>query len=269
MLKFTYLINFGLAGALIVPSMTQQLGSVEQLESSISNTDQAIAALTRLQERLQVGEYVAVEGILRATEQPFGDPRERSILLDRLRDEIGQLEATVQSVEMRATLPHTQEDPTKNLQPASPTGSATGSATTGLSQEGRDALEGIWPPVPGETSAVVRKTGEHISFEEDGFTVDAVRHGRAYYRAGRYAEALRLISTRKGEPVADYWAGRCLERLDRPQEALVAYLSVENNPNAEPADVARAKNDREFLEWLVDFDRKVKDLRGPQGEAKK
>ncbi len=46
MLKFTYLINFGLAGALIVPSVAQQLAGVEQLENSIASTDQAIAKAT-------------------------------------------------------------------------------------------------------------------------------------------------------------------------------------------------------------------------------
>lgn len=265
MLKFTYLINFGLAGALVVPSMTQQLGTVEQLENSIASTDQAIQALTQLEAQLQSGDYRAVEGILRATEKPFGTQRERSVLLDRLREEIGQLDSQLQTIERRTTLPHTQLDPTADLS----TDPDIDASSTGLTQEGRDALGGILPPVPGGTGATVRKVGDRLDFEEQGFTVDAIRHGRAYFRAERFEEALRLVSTRRGEPLADYWTGRCLEQLNRPQEALAAYVSVESNPDSPPEDIARAKNDREFLEWKIDFDRKLKDLHGPQGETKK
>lgn len=265
MLKFTYLINFGLAGALVVPAVTQQLDSVQQLEKSISSTEQAIQNLTQLEERLRTGDYQAVEGVLRSTERPFGTQRERSTLLDRLREEIGLLDSKLQTIETQVTLPHTQLDPTADLS----TSTETDSPNTGLTQEGRDVLDGMLPPVPGRTGATVRKTGDRLDFEEQGFTVDAIRHGRAYFRAERFDEALRLVSTRRGEPLADYWAGRCLEQLNRPQEALAAYVSVESNPDSRPEDIARAKNDREFLEWKIDFDRKLKDLHGSQGETRK
>ncbi len=263
MLKFTYLINFGLAGALIIPSVTQKLGSVEQLEQSIADTEQAIESLKRLETGLHGGDYSAVEKILQSTARPFGGAPERSILLDRLRDEIGQLESKVELIEGPAVLPHLQHDPTEDL--PTDVGTDNTASTVGLSQEGRDTLEEIWPPVPGTETPTVRKSGDRLRFEEDGFTVDALRQGRAYYRAGRYKEALRLIETRKGEPEADYWIGRCLERLERPKEAIAAYVAVEEALEAGPlAD--RAKADREFLEWLVSFDRKVKDLRGTSGE---
>ncbi len=258
MLKFTYLINFGLAGALIVPSVAQKMGSIEHLENAIANTDLAIEGLSRLETDLQAGDYSAVQQVLESTESPFGGAQERSVLLDRLRDEIGQLEAQVEKIDQRATLPHLQEDPTENIDAETP--------TVGLSQQGRDTLEEIWPPVPGSNTPAVRKSGDRLKFEDDGFTVDALRQGRAYYRAGRYKEALRLIETRKGDPEADYWIGRCLERLDRTQEAIAAYAGVEAAVESGPlAD--RAKADREFLEWLINFDRKVRDLRGESGEG--
>lgn len=260
MLKFTYLINFGLAGALIVPSLAQKMGSIEALDKAIFETDQALDELGALEAALRAGDYSAVQKVLRSTEEPFGAARERSILLDQLREEIGRLEAQVEKVDQRATLPHLLEDPTESVDPEATPG---GAPTVGLTQEGRDTLEGIWPPIPGSgtNDTVAHKEGDRIKFEEEGFTVDALRQGRAYYRAGRFKEALRLIETRKGEPEADYWIGRCLERLDRTQEAIAIYASVEAAVAGGPlAD--RARSDREFLEWLIDFDRKVRDLRG-------
>lgn len=263
MLKFTYLINFGLAGALIVPSVAQKMGSIEHLESAIANTDRAIENLALLETDLQAGDYSAVRQVLESTESPFGGAQERSVLLDRLRDEIGQLEAQVEKIDERATLPHLQEDPTEKIDVDTPSGQTP---TVGLSQQGRDTLEEIWPPVPGSDTTAVRKSGDRLKFEDEGFTVDALRQGRAYYRAGRFKEALRLIETEKGNPEADYWIGRCLERLDRTQEAIAAYAGVEAAVESGPlADRARA--DREFLEWLINFDRKVRDLRGESGEG--
>lgn len=262
MLKFTYLVNFGLAGALIVPSVAQKMGGIEALEDAIANTDRAIQNMTSLETNLLAGDYAAVKRVLDSTERPFGAARERSILLDRLRDEIGQLEAQAVRLDELSTLPHLQKDPTEPLAEET-----TNTPTVGLSQEGRDTLEEIWPPVPGIETPTVRKSGDRLKFEADGFTVDALRQGRAYYRAGRYLEALRLIQTRKDDPEADYWAGRCLERLDRAQEAVAAYAAVEAALESGPL-FERAKADREFLEWLINFDRKIRDLRGEPGGSK-
>jgi hypothetical protein len=267
MLKFTYLINFGLAGALVAPSVTQKLGGIDHLEASIANTDLAIAELQQLETLLSAGDHSAVEQVLSATEEPFGGIRERSILLDQLRDEIGRLERKVEKAGTSSLLPHLQDDPTEQITTDSAAGSAA--PTVGLTQENRDTLEEIWPPVPGSGKTTpVRKDGDRLAFEEEGFTVDALRQGRTYYRANRYKEALRLIETRRGDPEADYWIGRCLERLDRTKEAIAMYTSVEEAVKSGPlAD--RAKADREFLEWLINFDRKVRDLRGEEGAAKR
>ena len=263
MLKFTYLFNFGLVGALVVPAALQDAGTAK-LERSISATDQALAALGGVEAQLLAGDYAGVDAILASTEAPFGGARERSTLLDQLRRDIGELETQVQRFETPAGLEHLTEDPTSQLPTAAEPGGGQ-VATTGMSQQERDEVAEIWPPIPGAPGTNnVRKLGDTYSFEERGFTVDAIRQGRAYYRAGRYKEALRLFETRAGEPEAEYWSGRSLERLGRNEEAVAAYTRVVDDEDAGPlAD--RARMDRDFALWLIDFERKVDDYHTPKG----
>ncbi len=84
------------------------------------------------------------------------------------------------------------------------------------------------------------------------------RHGRAYFRAGRYEEAIALLKRKPGEPVAEYWIARSLERLERPLEAIRYYESVMSNESA-GALADRAKSDRDFIEWRQGFERKLRD----------
>jgi TolA-binding protein len=259
------LINFGLAGALILPSIKQELTGVRAIEKSILATEQGLEQLSAIEEKLAVRDYAAVRLAMAATEAPLGAERERDELLDQLRHEIGKLGAQVERIDASPLLPHLREDPTANL--SSINADAIKAPTTGLSEEARNDLGAIWPPVPGTATQVKRSTDDRLVFEEPGFTVDAVLQGRAYYRAGRYGEALTLLRTRVGSPAADYWMGRCFERQGNTREALTAYNAVLNNAQSSATQVDRARRDSEFLQWLVDFDRKIKDVRTTQGGA--
>lgn len=262
MLKFTYLVNLGLVGALVVPA-TLQGGGLRQLEQSLSATERALTTLEGVERRLQQGDYTGVEAILAATEEPFGGARERSQLIDQLRREIGELEQKVQTIELPEALEHLSEDPTADMQT---TAEGAGQvATTGLTPDERTEVGNIWPPIPDTNAPVARKSGEYDTLEAEDFTVDAVVQGRAYYRAKRYKEALRLFATREGEPEADYWMGRSLERLERPSEAVAAYTRVIDN-EASGALAERAEGNREWLQWQIDFDRKIVDHQKSRGQ---
>lgn len=254
MLKFYHLFNLGMVGALVVPAALQDGTPADQLERSVQSTEAALGTLDPLRGRLESGDYAAVEEVLAATEPAFGTGPERSALLDQLRRELGELERQVEELEVHPVLQHTTQDPTAGPKSG---GAVAGAPTTGLSDAQRSEVASIFPPVPGaQGTQTVRKQGTSYSFEKPGFTVDAVRQGRAYYRAGRYAEALRLFETRSGEPEADYWTGRALERLDRIEEAVAAYTRVIEN-EAAGALAERARMDREFVRWVVDFERSV------------
>ncbi|MFT7484352.1 MAG: tetratricopeptide (TPR) repeat protein [Candidatus Paceibacteria bacterium] len=256
MLKFTTLFNFSLVGALVAPAALQKGSSSAQLERSLDATTQALASLELVQMGLDRKDYAAVDSIISATEDPFGGIRERGQLLDELRRNIGELELEVQHMETPTEMEYLNEDPTANLQVNSE--GATTVATPGLTTAELAEVGNVWPPVQGSKLPTARREGNLYRFEKDGYTVDAVRQGRAYYRATRYKEALRLIETRAGEPQADYWIGRTLERLDRPAEAIAAYTKVIENETSGPL-AQRAEDDRDFLMWLIDFDRKMDD----------
>lgn len=264
MLKFMHLFNFGVVGALIVPAALQDMSGVGQLERSIGATERALQSLGQVEAQLAAGEFAGVDAILAATEPPFGGARERSTLVDQLRRDIGELEHQVQQFEIPSGLEHLNEDPTKDLLPTTPEGTPQ-VATVGLSQADRDEVAEIWPPVPGiDGTGNVRKKGTTFTFEKEGFSVDPIRQGRAYYRAGRYKEALRLFELSPGVPESDYWTGRALERLDRTEEAIAAYTLVVDNEDA-GALIERARMDRDFALWLIDFERKVSDHEASRG----
>jgi tetratricopeptide (TPR) repeat protein len=257
MLKFFHLFNLGMVGALVVPAALQDKATTGQLERSLQTTDQAILALDPVRAQLGAGDYAGVEAILSATEPAFGQGPQRSALLDQLRRELGELEREVQLLEVPAALEHTTRDPLQGSPEDPSTAPVSVAPTVGLTDAERDEVAEIFPPIPGAAGTkTVRKHGRTYSFEKPGFTVDAVRQGRAYYRAERYAEALRLFETRAGEPEADYWTGRVLERLGRVEEAVAAYTRVIEN-EAAGALAERARMDREFVRWVVDFEREV------------
>lgn len=266
MLKFTYLFNFGLVGALVVPAAVQRGTSLDQLNGALESTNSSLEALSEIEAALAKGEYVGVEAILGATESPFGGERERSALLDQLRREIGALEGQVEGFDLPKVLEHLQDDPTKGQDASLSTGSGPQVATTGLTADDREQVGNIWPPIVSAAGAnQPRKAGNKLTVEKPGFTADALRQGRAYYRAERYKEALVLFTTREGEPEADYWMGRCFERLDKTKDAITAYTRVIDNENS-GALAERAESDRSFLRWKTDFDRRVKDHESSAGD---
>jgi hypothetical protein len=61
--------------------------------------------------------------------------------------------------------------------------------------------------------------------------------------------------------------GRCYERLERSPEAVAAYTRVIENEASGPL-AERAELDRDFLRWLIDFDRKVSEHRQSKGDSR-
>ncbi|MFT7670496.1 MAG: hypothetical protein ACI8X5_003205 [Planctomycetota bacterium] len=256
MLKFTHLFNFGLVGALVVPSVVQQEPNTQELTRSLQANAQALEALEGIQGNLKSGDYSSIEAVLKVTEAPTGGERERSETLDRLRQEIGALENQVQEWDL-FDLDAIAQGNTSNITAMGPTGNSTAQeGSTGHTEDQEKRTANTWPSIENQPSSEQRALPIKNSLEKPGFTADAVRQGRANYRAGHYTEALKLFTTRKGEPEADYWMGRSLERLSRTTEAVTAYTRVIDNEKSGVL-AERAAADREFLSWLIDFDRKV------------
>lgn len=270
MLRFTTLMNFSLVGAIVAPVAFQRGPSEKELSASIQATEHSLRSLESIQQKLGQKDYAAVSSVMLATEAPFGSARDRSQLMDQLRREIGELEFRLEEVGAPIVLDHLNTDPTEAVR-EDPDGQVSKGAvaTTGMSTAELSEVGNIWPPIPTGSNniPVASNEGGRLRYEKVGFTVDAVKQGRAYYRADRYKEALRLFETRKGDPEGDYWIGRTLERLDRPQEAIAAYTRVIESETA-GAIAERAQSDLDFVKWMVDFDSKLTSYAKDKGGQK-
>ena len=262
MLKFNYLINLGLAGVLVVPPILLAQGGSVGLEKALADTLTALADLEGTRATIEAGDYAAVDLVKRSTEPALAPQQQQTVVLDDLRQDVGKLQMELDTLLDGHRLPpldfsdvETGGDPSEDL----------ATTTVGLSEADRAKIGEILPPVaggplPGPTTPA----GGKQSLEKEGFSADPVRHGRAYYRAGRYEEALRLLRRRSGDAEADYWVGRCMERLSRPLEAIAAYDRVIANQKAGSlAD--RAKTDRDFLTWKQSFDRRIQSTTANEG----
>lgn len=250
MLKFTYLANLGILGMFAVPPALQGNGSFG-LEKALDETVAALDQLTQTQTRIASGDYTGVDELLASTEAPVAQTQEASAIKNKLRDEVSRLQMALDTLESDYVLPPVTVESVGASQPK---------RTTGLTDEQRGEIGGILVPVPGgkQTSEILTDEGT-ASFERAGFTAHYARHGRAYYRAGRYEEGIALLRhAPEDDPEAMYWRGRCLERLTKLNEAVAAYTKVIDNPKAGSlAD--RAKDDRGFVEWKIAFSSKVED----------
>ncbi len=88
------------------------------------------------------------------------------------------------------------------------------------------------------------------AFEAENFIADRARLGRACWRGGRYLEGVAALESLAGEPQADYWRARCLEKLSRHSEALALYRKVIEIAGDSPEGKS-AREDLEFLEWSI------------------
>jgi tetratricopeptide (TPR) repeat protein len=250
MLKFTYITSLGILGMFAVPPALQGTGSFG-LEKALDETIAALDQLTETQSTLTAGDYSAVEALLSSTEPPVAAPQEATAIKNKLRDDVSRLQMALDTLESDYVLPPVTVESV---------GVKSKQRSTGLTDEQRSEIGGILVPVPGgkQTSEILTEEGT-ASFERAGFTADYARHGRAYYRAGRYDEGITLLRhAPDSDAEAMYWRGRCLERVGRLNEAVAAYAMVIENPSAGSL-AGRAQDDRGFLEWKIAFSSKIED----------
>jgi tetratricopeptide (TPR) repeat protein len=261
MLKFQYAINLGLALVLGVPAVTLGVQANEPLEVTLRRTIDALDQLASIEERLHERDASAIHDVLRATEAPVAvnaqDPGADDQLLGDLRQQVESLQREVGELERVAPLP-TVRVPSPHLvtedfnaPPSTPTVGLDDSARRLLAsapQVGKRVNTGA--PVPTDA---VSTTSDKRAFEPEGYAADAVTLGRAYYRQGRFDQALATFETAGKNADALYWRARSLEKLARNADALAAYAEVLALPDGGAA-AERAKEDLEFLRWRIDFE---------------
>ena len=261
MLKLQTILNLGVGGLLLVPTVVLRGTQDSELEGALNRTLAALDRLSGIRAALQAGEPGAVDGILEATEGPIPAGVERDAHLTSLRQDIGRLAGELERLEVRPTGASTAAGAPAPVGPntmrAVDPDSATseGEVHTGLAPAERRALEGIRPPVA-IAMGTQRARSETVSMEPDDFVVDPVKLGRSYYLAERWAEGLEILARCQDDPEGRYWLARCLEKLGRVDEAIAAYQAVtEHSEQTYLTD--RARNDLEFLRWKREFERRV------------
>lgn len=250
MLKFTYLVQLGLAGALTLPAMTWQDGYVEELLAEI---ERALAELSNDPSAAAGESTDPVERALRLSEAPLAGEQEREELLLGLRDEVGGLQQRLDELEVLGF------DPSAVV--ADPAGTAQAAQhepapRTGLGDGERELLA-LEVKTQAAASALLTGLAPSIAFEPTGYSADPVRHGRACFRAGLHGLGLDLLERHAGVPEADFWRARCLEGLGRLPDALRVYETLLNavEPGSELA--LSATQERDFVAWQLAFEERL------------
>jgi len=255
MLKFTYLAQLGLAGTVLVPAVALKQDPAGGLTDALANTRASIVSLERLHTALTEGDYTKVSSTIGATETPDGAPRAQDERLSYLREEVSRLQMRWDAFEtaMNTKAPLPPADNAPAITPAPELSEAP--ETTGLNESARaDLLQRLEEePSPSLRPAAKEKT----SYEPAGYTAHAVRHGRAYYKAERYEEALSLLMHSKEQSGARFWIACSLEKLGRTEDAIAAYQDVMDSP-LETENAEHARRNRDFLVWKRDFDARIR-----------
>lgn len=237
MMKHSFAINVGAAIVLLVPAVALQGGGASSLDESLRKTIAVLDELAGIEQRLASKDASAVQDVLRLTEPPVGTDAERDRRRDQLRDEIQELQSRRDAL----GAPRAGEIP-----------DAEGAPVTATAPRVR---VGAAPHAASATRAPA-------SFETHGYVADTARLVRAYYKQGRYGEALAVLGPDGVDASSNYWKGRCLERLGRREEALAAYR-VARDAQGGGADAERAKEAVAFLEWQIAFEARRAEVQTP------
>jgi hypothetical protein len=242
MLKLNYAISCVLASAFVLSTASKGPGDERNLGRALDETLRAIEVLAGFQSDAPAWDD-ALRFVKSSTEAPILDGPARDARLMHLRDEVNSLAQQYGSLAVYDPLPGN----------AGAQLGITAPITTGLSGIDRTTLrDGALGHGSSVAPATQVSTATQVSVDPDTFSADPVRQARASYRAGRYADCLKLTEALTTNPEAMYWSACALEKLERFAEAIVRFRAVvEARDAGSLAD--RAKLDLEFLEWKKSF----------------
>lgn len=280
MMRFQYAINAALGALLVTPALTLGVQHNDSLQAALSRTVASLEELGRIEQRLRQRDPSAIADTLRATEAPLATSTDnagaRDEALADLRGVVGRLQHNVDELENKAS-PQTLAQLTRGpLLERAPESAPTSAAdlTVGLDDALRRRLgERVRPvlPEPARVAATkderAPKRSERTAFEGESYAADTLRLGRALYRQGEYLKAFENFEAAT-DAESLYWKARCLEKLERDAEAIAAYNKVIELPDG-GYSTQRAKEDLEFLQWRLQFERARAKTAGASTEARK
>jgi len=264
MMRHASAMGIGLGLFITLPA----LGGVQDaatLQSALDETVRALAVLTGIEQDFAAGKReLAVPVALASSEAPLADARTRDEQQERLRKEVGRLQAAHDELANRSSgSAGAALAPEAVAQRNSASDVAVITAiSTGMTDELRAQFssEPLLPSVAstgtGTTAGSGKPTGSAPAAGTTERIADELRRGQALYRSGKYKEALIALRAIEHDVRARYWLARTLEKLERLDEALALYQAVAADANAGYL-AERARNDAEFLEWRRTFQAKL------------
>jgi tetratricopeptide (TPR) repeat protein len=265
-LKFQTALMSVLGAALLIPGLQSQ-DATRGLERSLAETTRALEVLAGIQRGIESRHPAAIQLARQATEPPSGEARVRDNRLVTLRDEVNRLQAMSDRMQGPGTQAREVESTLSAPPPAEGELGPRVIVSTGLSQSARDELTGTaLPPGHGVRQAAQSEAGAAPGAPRDAGeqAADPLRQAQVLYRAGRFEECAAQLKRLDSEPEAAWWRARALERLQRSADALECYRRAAQGAPKDSTLQKRAAQDLEFLEWKLDF---LKKLAG--GSAKK
>jgi tetratricopeptide (TPR) repeat protein len=260
MLKFQTALMAVLGTALLVPGLRSQ-DATRSLERSLAETTRAIEVLAGIQRGIEARHPAAIQLAKQATEPQSGEARVRDNRVVTLRDEVNRLQAMNDRMQGASTQAREVES-TLNAPPSRNGESAPHViVSTGLSEAARAELVGIALPAArgARPAAALPETSSAPGAPKDAGeqAADPLRQAQVLYRAGRYEECAAQLKRFDNEPEAAWWRARALERLERTTNALECYRRAKEGAPKDSQLQKRAAHDLEFLEWKVDFLKKL------------
>jgi tetratricopeptide (TPR) repeat protein len=259
MLRFQSALMAILGTALLVPGLQTQEAS-RNLERSLAETTRALEVLAGIGRGIEARHPAAIQLAKQATEAPQGEARVRDNRLVTLRDEVNRLQAMSDRMQGPSTQAHEVESTLSSPPPLDDESMPRVIVSTGLTQAAREELVGLAlpgartrpaaaQPEAGSAPSAPRFAGEQAA--------DPLRQAQVLYRAGRYEECAAQLKRHDSDAESGWWRARALERLGRTAEALECYRGAAKGAPADSELGKRAKHDLEFLEWKVDFLKKL------------
>ncbi len=229
--------NILLGELLALPMFALSGDERTKLLEHLARTERALADLTLFEQRLVARDPSTVSELLATAEAGPADSVQAETELMSLRARVGALQ---EILDARSTESAPAVAPNKVVEstPQVPQVHAA-PATVANTHPAEVAAPAANPTVPNK-----------VAFEADGFVADRSRLGRACWRGARYLEGVAALEPLAGQPQADYWRARCLEKLSRNPEALELYRKVIEVSGQSP-EGRSAREDLEFLEWSM------------------
>ena len=250
MMKFTGAIGTLLSAVVAVPAVAlgqhgadEALGS---LEDALRRTVDTIEVLSGIRDTAQAGVPATAALVMSVTEAPVAEERERDEKLQLLRTQVSLLQQELDVVEARI-FDHQSEPPAVDITPAAPLPQPADGFTQGLDPSAISALRDMTRPKPLE----VTSTNQDPAIEHEGYSADALLQAQACHRGRQYTRGLTLLET-DNSPAGLYWRARCLEGLERLDEAAALYERVAALEDG-GSYVERAQTNLEFVVWKSKF----------------